>query len=180
MKKHSNQITVAIGLALIALLAAGNVEAARDPGGHTRKGVAAAKSKQWDTAAAEFTKAIEEQPKDAKNYSNRGQVYKVTGKLKKAEADFTKAIELKPKNADAYLDRGQIRLRDKNRLDDAIADLDVAAQISPRDASARRFRATPTCRRSSGRKRSTITPRSTARGGSTWKAGPGAGSPIGI
>ena len=142
MKKHSNQITLAIGLAFTSLLlTAGNIEAARDPGGHTRKGVAAARSKQWDKAAAEFTKAIEEQPKDAKNYSNRGEVYKITGKLKKAEADFTKAIELKSKNADAYLDRGQVRLREKNRLDDAIADLDVAVNISPRDATARRFRA---------------------------------------
>jgi Flp pilus assembly protein TadD len=66
----------------------------RDPGGHTGKGVAAAKSKNYDTAIAEFTKAIEAQPKDAKNYKNRGLVYKLTGKLKAAETDFAKAMEL--------------------------------------------------------------------------------------
>ena len=100
-------------------MATGNIEAARDPGGHTRKGIAAAKAKNWDKAAAEFTTAIEALPKDAKNYSNRGQVYKFTGKLNRAYEDFTKAVELKPRNADAYSDRGQIscgRRRSMRRL----------------------------------------------------------------
>src|SRR5688572_2749002 len=113
MNKNTKPTVALAVLGVAALMTLGNLEAAPapDPGGHTRKGVAAAKAKDWEKAVAEFTKAIAAQPADAKNYSNRGEVYKITGKLKEAQDDFTKAIELNLKNDDALIDRGQIFLR---------------------------------------------------------------------
>ena len=98
-----------MALILVGAMTIGNAEARRssDPGGHTNNGVAAAKKKDYDTAISEFTKAIEEQPKDAKNYKNRGLVYKLTNKLKEAQADFAKAIELDPKDVDALTERAK-------------------------------------------------------------------------
>jgi Tfp pilus assembly protein PilF len=54
-----------------------------DPGGHTNRGVEYARAKQYDKAIEEFSKAIEAQPKDPKNYVNRAQVYQAPAKQRK-------------------------------------------------------------------------------------------------
>ena len=46
-----------------------------DPGGHSAAGVEAAKNRDYEKAIAEFTKAIEAEPKDA-NYFNRPTAYR--------------------------------------------------------------------------------------------------------
>ena len=48
-----------------------------DPGGHTNRGVRYARDKQYDKAISEFTKAIEAQPNDPKNYENRAMAYRL-------------------------------------------------------------------------------------------------------
>ena len=50
--------------------------------------------KKYEEAIADYTKAIELDPKDADAYYNRGGAYKALGKTKEAEADFAKAKEL--------------------------------------------------------------------------------------
>jgi tetratricopeptide (TPR) repeat protein len=50
---------------------------------------------KYDLAIADYTKAIELDPKDDVAYFNRGDCYDKQGEYGKAEADFAKAEELK-------------------------------------------------------------------------------------
>ncbi len=63
----------------------------------------------YDGAIADYTKAIELNPRNAKAYFNRGNA---KGKLEAfyaAIADYTKAIEINPRYADAYTGRGILK-----------------------------------------------------------------------
>src|SRR3954470_7120444 len=71
-------------------------------GGHMEKGIELAQQKQYDAAIVEFTKAIEAEPKDSRNYINRATAYRSAGKFAESLADFTKAIEMSPKDEVAY------------------------------------------------------------------------------
>ena len=97
----------------------------KDPGGHSARGVEAAKKRDYEKAIAEFTKAIEAEPGDAKNYFNRGTAYRGANKLTEALADFSKAIELAPQDVAAYIGRGEVLLVQKQQ-DPALADFDKA------------------------------------------------------
>ena len=59
-----------------------------DPGGHSAKGFEFAKKKEYDKAIAEFTEAINADPKDAMNYFNRATAYRGAGKMDEARAEF--------------------------------------------------------------------------------------------
>jgi tetratricopeptide (TPR) repeat protein len=89
----------------------------------------------FDRAIADFTKAIEINPKDADAYKNRGYAYDAKGDFDRAIADFTKAIEINPKDADAYNNRGSV-YETKGDFDRAIADFMKAIEIDPKDADA--------------------------------------------
>lgn len=60
-----------------------------------------------DAAIADYTRAIELSPDDAKTWFKRGLVYHVKTDSQRAIADFTKAIQLAPKFFDAYRWRGE-------------------------------------------------------------------------
>jgi tetratricopeptide (TPR) repeat protein len=75
----------------------------------------------WDGAIADFTNAIELDPKSAEAYDDRGKAR--VGDWDGAIADFTKAIELNPENPDAYMNRGQAK---EAKGDQAGADADFA------------------------------------------------------
>ena len=60
---------------------------------------------EW-LASEDYTNAIELDPKDATNYTARGDAYNNLKKYPEAIADYTKAIELDPKYADNYYLRG--------------------------------------------------------------------------
>ncbi len=62
--------------------------------------------KQLDKAIADFTKAIEKNPRFAEAYYFRGLVYYDKGQYDKAISDFTKAIEINARGAEAYSKRG--------------------------------------------------------------------------
>ena len=66
---------------------------------HRAAGVQAADQRQYDQAVAEFTKAIEIDPKDIPALENRGYMYLALQKNTEAVADFTQVIELAPKEA---------------------------------------------------------------------------------
>src|SRR3954464_2389397 len=88
-------IVMAMAIGLLAIPA----EAAKHRGGggggnHADKGIELAQQKQYDAAILEFTKAIEENPKDVRNYTNRGTAYRASGKIPEAINDFSKAIEV--------------------------------------------------------------------------------------
>jgi hypothetical protein len=86
--------------------------------------------KDYDQAIANFTKAIEMDPKYALAYNERGIAYQGRGDYDRAIADYTKAIELDPKVAYAYYIRGLSYLK-KGNTDQATADMDRARQLDP-------------------------------------------------
>ena len=75
---------------------------------HMQRGIELAEQKNFDAAVAEFTKAIEANPKDPRGYTNRGTAYRQAAQAAQAAgdaggaatrysaatADFSKAIEL--------------------------------------------------------------------------------------
>ena len=79
--------------------------------------------------------AIEMNPRNARAYSNRGNIYIEKGQYDKAMSDFNKAIEIKPKYAKAYNNRGGAYHR-KGQYDKAIVDYTKAIEIDPRYAMA--------------------------------------------
>ena len=57
--------------------------------------------KQFDLALADFPKAIEIDPSDARAYHNRGLIYQAQGQHNQAIQDFSKAISIMPAASDA-------------------------------------------------------------------------------
>ncbi|MBI2900173.1 MAG: tetratricopeptide repeat protein, partial [Planctomycetes bacterium] len=88
-----------------------------------------------DAAIADYTQAIEIDPRNLFAYNNRGVARSVQGRIDDAIADYTKAIEIDPRDTTAYHNRGKART-DKADLDGAIRDFTKAIEIDPRDAAA--------------------------------------------
>jgi tetratricopeptide (TPR) repeat protein len=83
-----------------------------------------------DGAIADFSHAIELDPKDAIAYSNRAHAKRLKKDAAGALADCTRAIELDPNFAEAYFERGTLKGRNKD-ADGAIADLTRAIELKP-------------------------------------------------
>ncbi len=99
------------------------------------RGLAYQSKEQYDQAIADYTKAIELDPKYARPYNNRGLAYKNKGQYDQAIADFTKAIELDPKYTYAYYNRGNA-YQSKGQYDQAIADFTKAIELDPKFTNA--------------------------------------------
>jgi tetratricopeptide (TPR) repeat protein len=84
----------------------------------------------YDKAIADYTKAIEIDPKYADVYYDRGDVWYDKGDYDKAIADYTKAIEINPKFIPAYKHLGDA-WREKGYYDKAIASYTKAIEIDP-------------------------------------------------
>jgi tetratricopeptide (TPR) repeat protein len=108
---------------------------------HMQRGIELAQQKNFDGAVAEFTKAIEANPKDPRGYTNRGTAYRAGNPphLAEAFADFSKAIEVAPKDEVAYRERGMTAVM-QNQFDAALPDFDKAIELKPDDAYAYKFR----------------------------------------
>src|ERR1051325_11031464 len=91
------------------------------------KGTQLFDQKQYDQAIAEFTKAIQANPKQSSFFANRGYAYFRLNKLTEATDDFSKAIELDPQNYAAYIGRGQAYLAQRF-WDQALPDVEHAVQ----------------------------------------------------
>lgn len=63
------------------------------------RGAAYASNRDYDRAIADYTRAIEIDPKYARAYDGRGIAYTSKGDYVKAVADVTMALELRPKKA---------------------------------------------------------------------------------
>lgn len=88
-----------------------------------------------DGAVADYSKAIELNPKHTEAYYNRGRAYSVKGDFAAAIADYSKVIELDAKHAGAYYNRGSGRFV-KQDLDGAMADYTKAVELDPKHADA--------------------------------------------
>jgi Flp pilus assembly protein TadD len=117
---------------------------------HVNRGADLAAKGQYDEAIAEFTKAIEANPKKPMYYNNRGNVYRAAEKLPEAIADFSKSIELAPQDVTGYFERGQTEVMLARKETDqkkqseqyaaGVADLDKAIALKPDDATLYRNR----------------------------------------
>jgi tetratricopeptide (TPR) repeat protein len=99
------------------------------------RGLAWGKKGDHDKAIADYTRAIEIDPKYAKAYNNRGFSWYNKGDYDKAIADYTKAIEINQNYAKAYNNRG-FSWYNKGDYDRAIVDYTKAIEIEPKDPTA--------------------------------------------
>ena len=93
------------------------------------------KAGDLDGAIADYTKAIEIEPRFPGAHLGRGNARQAKGDLDGAIADYTKGIELNPRDAGAYTNRGLAKRR-KGDLDGAISDSTRAIELDPRLAVA--------------------------------------------
>ena len=100
---------------------------------YNNRGYAYGHKGDYDRAIADFSKAIELDPKDAETYFNRGYAYGHKGDYDRAIADFSKALELDPKAVVAYNSRGAA-YEHKGDHDRAIADFSKVLELDPKDA----------------------------------------------
>jgi len=87
--------------------------------------------RQYDRAIADYTKAIELNPKFADAYNFRGIAYRKIGQYDRAIADHTKMIELVPEFAGGYINRGSVFVS-KGEYDRAISDFSKAIELKPK------------------------------------------------
>jgi hypothetical protein len=94
----------------------------------------------YDLAIEEYSKAIALDPQDAFAYYNRGYIYRQHKRdYDRAIDDFDQAIALDPEsanfNANVYFNRGKA-YASKGNIDQAIADIERAIELSPSAGSA--------------------------------------------
>jgi len=83
----------------------------------------------YDSALADFNKAIELNPDNAENYRNRGTAYFFKGEFFFALTDLNEAIRLDPKNPAAYFIRGST-YKALGQINDANKDFEKVLEIS--------------------------------------------------
>jgi tetratricopeptide (TPR) repeat protein len=94
------------------------------------RGIEKGKKGDLDGAIADFTRAIQLNPKDDAPYYNRAQAKWLKKDAAGAIADYTRAIELGSTNPAAYNNRGNARAENNDR-DGAIADYTRAIELKP-------------------------------------------------
>jgi len=143
MSRNHTLIIVAAALLCLAQSGMGQAQTKKPAGGateHANKGVKLAQAGAYDEAIAEFTRAIQLSPKDARIYNDRGLVYQRTNRFPEAMEDFSKAIELAPKDYAGYSGRGATQVA-QNQNDAALVDLNKALELKPDDLPTLRWRA---------------------------------------
>ncbi|MBF0536864.1 MAG: tetratricopeptide repeat protein [Nitrospirae bacterium] len=97
----------------------------------------------YDMAIADYTKAIEIDPRFAEAYYHRGLAWRKRKDHEKAIADFTRVIEINPQHADAYYYRGYTYYYESvgsgysvasRYIDKGIADYTRSAQLGDKRA----------------------------------------------
>jgi tetratricopeptide (TPR) repeat protein len=90
---------------------------------------------QRDNAIADFSRAIELDPKNVNALISRGRAYSELDQLAKAVVDFSSAIQLAPEFPFAWYNRGNAYLR-FGEWDKAVADYSRAIELAPNYAFA--------------------------------------------
>ncbi len=98
-------------------------------------GVAQARLRNTDEAAASFGKAVQIKPDYVEAHNNLGLALQRQGRLEEAIASFSSAIRIKPDYAEAHNNLGAA-LQSTGRLEDAIASFRRAVQLAPDHAEA--------------------------------------------
>jgi hypothetical protein len=104
---------------------------------HLNQGVSLYESGKYEEAVAEYTKAIELDPKLAAAYYNRGLAYFKMKQYDSALADFNKTLELNPKSSTAWVGRG-ISLEGLGKYKEALEAYNKALELDPNDQTAKK------------------------------------------
>ena len=135
----STRLIASIGLALFFSMFESVVLSARiaqtSAIDYFNRGLVEKANGDFDSAIAEFTRAIELDPTYAAAYSNRCNAKQAKGDLDGAIADCNRAIELDPKDALAHKNRG-VAKKAKGDLEGAIADYNRAIELDPKYSAA--------------------------------------------
>jgi tetratricopeptide (TPR) repeat protein len=116
----------------------GQAQPATDPEGphaYNQRGITLAKSAQYESALAAFSRAIAKDPAFADAYHNRSLVYLAIGNLGQAAADIGRIVEIKPQFIEGHLHRARLHMA-SDSYDEALAAFDHAIAIDPRCAEA--------------------------------------------
>ncbi len=105
-------------------------ESPEEPNACNSRGIAAARSSQYEAAISNFTRAQQRDVTFSDAWYNRALVYLAIGQLGQAISDFTKVIELEPESPEGYINRGLIYMG-MNQYDEAISDFTSAIEINP-------------------------------------------------
>lgn len=105
------------------------------PQAYNQRGITLAKSGQYESALAAFSRAIRKDPTYADAYHNRSLVYTAIGNLGQAAADIGKIVEIRPQFIEGHLHRARLHMSFDN-YDEALADFANAIAIDPRCAEA--------------------------------------------
>ena len=97
---------------------------------YSNHGLICEDSGQLENALADYSKAIEINPKYTKAYYNLGNVNVKLSHLDKAIVNYTKAIEIRPKFVQAYFNRG-LAYGNLGRFDKALDDFNRVIEIDP-------------------------------------------------
>jgi Flp pilus assembly protein TadD len=86
-----NKQAITIAIASLLCCAPVQIAPAKKPAGgganHMQRGIELAQQKHFDGAVEEFTKAIKEEPKNARGYANRGTAYRQGARAAVAAGD---------------------------------------------------------------------------------------------
>jgi tetratricopeptide (TPR) repeat protein len=94
--------------------------------------IAKGKKGDLDGAIADYSRAIEIDPKNTLAYNNRGNAKSNKGDQNGAIGDYNRAIEINPNYANAYNNRGSA-FQAKGRFDQAVDDLNRAIELDTKD-----------------------------------------------
>jgi hypothetical protein len=103
---------------------------------HLSQGVTLYEAGKYEEAVAEYTKAIELDPKLATAYYGRGLAYFKMKQYDSALADFNKALELDPRSSAAWVGRG-IALEGLGKYKEALEAYNKALELDPNDQTAK-------------------------------------------
>jgi tetratricopeptide (TPR) repeat protein len=155
MRITTQQISLLTVVILLSGVSVGSVWGAKKGNAgaeHATKGVELVQQKQYDAAVAEFTAAIQADPKNARLYASRGAALRAAGmalaatdqansqaKLQQALADCAKAIEVTPNDFFGYMERSQVELS-LYQYDAALADANKTIELKADESTGYKFR----------------------------------------
>ncbi|MBI4351657.1 MAG: tetratricopeptide repeat protein [Elusimicrobia bacterium] len=96
---------------------------------------------ELERGIADYSEAVAVSPRDPGPFSSRGDAYRKLGEADLALADYTKAIALKADWGEPYLGRAKTLFLLKDEPKAALADLDQALELDPKNGAALLLRA---------------------------------------
>ncbi|UCC97784.1 MAG: tetratricopeptide repeat protein [Phycisphaerales bacterium] len=101
-----------------------------DPNACNNRGIDSARNAQYETAIAEFSRAVRRNPTFADAYYNRALVYVALGQLGQAVSDLTAVVGIRPEFVEAYRSRGILQMA-MSQYDQAISDFSKVLELDP-------------------------------------------------